>query len=64
MVTFVKDISSGTTYGDGFTNGARSMYISKSSGLRWISFIDNPLLETGFTKSLRLCLQFKYPRDI
>ena len=32
--TFVKDMSSGTMYGERFTNGARSMYISKSSGPR------------------------------
>lgn len=58
LVTLVKDISSGTTYGEGFTNGARSIYISRSSELRWISLIDIPLLETGFTNSLRLCLKF------
>lgn len=55
-VTFVNDMSSGTTYGDGFKNGARSMYISRSSGVKWISWRDIPLLETGFTNSLRLCL--------
>lgn len=56
-VTFVNDMSSGTTYGDGFKNGARSMYISRSSGVKWISWRDIPLLETGFTNSLRLCLR-------
>lgn len=55
-VTFVNDMSSGTTYGDGFKNGARSMYISTSSGVKWISRRDIPLVETGFTNSLRLCL--------
>lgn len=54
--TLVNDISSGTTYGEGFKNGARSMYISKSSELRWMSSIEIPLLETGFTNSLKLCL--------
>lgn len=56
-VTFVNDMSSGTTYGDGFKNGARSMYISRSSGVKWISRRDIPLLETGFTNSQRLCLR-------
>lgn len=46
--TLVKDISSGTIYGDGFKNGTRSMYISKSSELKRISSIQIPLLETGF----------------
>ena len=56
-ITFVKDISSGTMYGEGLTKAARSMYISKSSGLRCISLMDNPLLEAGFTNSLKLCLK-------
>lgn len=30
-LTLVNDMSSGTMYGDGFINGARSMYISMSS---------------------------------
>lgn len=56
-VTFVKDISSGTMYGDGFKKGARSMYISMSSEVRCISSIDKPLLEAGFTNSLEVCLE-------
>lgn len=59
IATFVKDISSGTMYGEGFKNGARSMYISKSSELRCISSIDIPLLEAGFTNSLRVCLEYR-----
>ena len=57
--TFVKDISSGTIYGEGFKNGARSMYISKSSELRCISSIHIPLLETGFANSQESCLEIK-----
>lgn len=33
------------------------MYISKSSELRCMSSMDIPLLEAGFTNSLRLCLE-------
>lgn len=57
--TFVKDISSGTIYGEGFKNGARSTYISKSSELRFISSIHIPLLETGFANSPESCLEVK-----
>lgn len=57
--TFVKDISSGTIYGEGFKNGARSTYISKSSELRCMSSIDIPLLETGFANSAESCLEVK-----
>lgn len=57
--TFVRDISSGTIYGEGFKNGARSMYISKSSDVRCISSRDIPLLETGFANSPESCLEVK-----
>lgn len=57
LLTFVNDMSSGTTYGDGFKNGARSMYISKSSEVRCISSMHNPLDETGLANSLKLCLE-------
>lgn len=63
IFTFVNDISSGTTYGEGFRNGARSMYISRSSGVRWMSSIVNPLLDTGLTNSVRLCLQHGKPTN-
>lgn len=50
-------MSSGTTYGDGFKNGARSMYISKSSEVKCISSMHNPFDETGLANSLKLCLE-------
>lgn len=56
IVTFVTDISSGTMYGEGFKNGARSRNISRSSELRYISSMDNPLPEAGFTNSFKVCL--------
>jgi hypothetical protein len=37
------------------------MYISKSSELKYISCIDNPLLEAGFTNSLKVCLKYREP---
>lgn len=61
--TFVKDISSGTIYGEGFKNGARSMYISKSSVLRRISSRHIPLLETGLANSPESCLEVKKSRQ-
>jgi hypothetical protein len=57
--TFVRDISSGTIYGEGFKNGARSMYISKSSDVRCISSRHIPLLETGFANSPESYLEIK-----
>lgn len=63
MHTFVRDISSGTIYGEGFKNGARSMYISKSSDVRCISSRLIPLLETGFANSPESCLKVKKSRQ-